>query len=92
MATETGSEADPEMVKIDVKVTKQRKEAIDKAWKERGYPSRSEFVRDVLRDATEPTLTPAALRKVARGLEDVEEGRTVSLAEAKRQLGIDESE
>lgn len=85
MAGDTDRDA-PEMVKIDVKVTKQQKEAIDRAWKERGYPSRSEFVRDALRDATDPVLTPEALRELARGMADVEDGRTVGLAEARDRL------
>lgn len=87
----TGSETGPEMVKIDVKVTKSQKEAIDRAWRERDYPNRSEFVRDVLREATQPTLTPEALRQLARGLEDVETGRTTSLEAAKAELDVDES-
>lgn len=91
MPSETEADAEPEMVKIDVKVTKQQKEAVDRTWRERGYPSRSEFVRDVLRDATQPTLTATALRELARGMEDVAEGRTVSLDDAKHVLGIDES-
>lgn len=82
------TDGDTEMVKIDVKVTRQQKEEIDETWKERGYPSRSEFVRDALRTATEPRLTPEALRDLAKGLADVEEGRTVSLDEAKEELGI----
>ncbi len=84
----TDTDGDPEMVKIDVKVTRQQKAEIDETWKERGYPSRSEFIRDVLRDATEPTLTSEALRELAEGLADVEEGQTVSLDEAKEELGI----
>lgn len=87
MATE-----DTEMVKLDLKVTKQQKEVIDRAWKERGYPSRSEFVRDVLRDATQPMLTASALRELARGLEDVEAGRTTDLQQVKAELLADESE
>lgn len=87
MATE-----DTEMVKLDLKVTRQQKEAIDRAWKERGYPSRSEFVRDVLRDATQPTLTASALRELARGLEDAEDGRTTDLQQVKAELLADESE
>jgi len=78
----TDATADPEMVKIDVKVTRQQKEEIDRIWREGGYPSRSEFVRDALREATEPVLTPDALRRLAEGMADVEEGRTVSLDEA----------
>lgn len=59
-------------------------------WRDEGYPSRSEFIRDVLRDATNPTLTADALRRLADGIEDVEQGRTVSLEEAKERLGVDE--
>lgn len=80
MSTDTDTE--PEMVKIDVKVTARQKADIDRIWKDRGYPSRSEFVRDALRDAVVPTLTPQALRKVADGLADAEAGRTVRLEEA----------
>lgn len=89
MSTDTDGNDNPEMVKIDVKVTERQKEEIDATWKERGYPSRSEFIRDVLRDATEPTLTAEALRELAEGMADVEEGQTVSLDEAKDELGID---
>ena len=89
----TGPEPDdPEMVKIDVKVTRRQKEVIDRTWKERGYPSRSEFVRDALRDATEPLLTEDALREVASGFEDIREGRTVSLDDVKDELLGDDVE
>jgi metal-responsive CopG/Arc/MetJ family transcriptional regulator len=81
-----------ELVKLDVKVTRAQKQEIDRVWRERGYPSRSEFVRDALRDATEPTLTPDALEALAAGLADVQAGRTTSLAEAKEELGIADDE
>lgn len=90
MSTDTGGDDSPEMVKLDVKVTKQQKEAIDRMWREEGYPNRSEFIRDVLRDATNPMLTADALRRIAAGIEDVEQGRTVSFEEAKERLGLDE--
>lgn len=89
MATGSGPDEldDPEMVKIDLKVTKRQKEEIDRVWRQRGYPSRSEFIREALREAVDPILTPEALRRLADGLEDIEEGRTVSLARAKEILG-----
>lgn len=86
------SKGDPEMVKIDVKVTKQQKDEIDRIWRERGYPSRSEFVRDALRDATEPVLTPDALRRLADGMADVEQGQTVSLDRAMELFASQEPE
>ena len=58
-------------------------------WRERGYPSRSEFVRDVLRDAAEPTLTDDALRELISGFEDVREGRTAPLDEVSNELSSD---
>lgn len=88
MSTNTDGESSPEMVKLDVKVTKQQKEEIDRMWREEGYPNRSEFIRDVLRDATNPMLTADALRRIAEGVEDMEQGRTVSLEEAKERLDL----
>lgn len=86
-----GTEEDtPEMVKIDVKVTKKQKQEIDRVWKERGYPNRSEFIRDVLRDAIMPSLTPEALQKLAQGFEDINDGRVVDLEEAKEELDVAE--
>lgn len=90
MSTDTDGNDSLEMVKLDVKVTKQQKKEIDRMWKEEGYPNRSEFIRDVLRDATNPMLTADALRQLAEGVEDVERGRTVSLKEAKERLGLEE--
>lgn len=86
------AESGTDLVKLDVKVTRTQKEEIDRVWRERGYPSRSEFVRDALRDATEPTLTPDALEALAAGLADVQAGRTTSLADAKEELGLADDE
>lgn len=90
MSADTDGDDSLEMVKLDVKVTKQQKKQVDQMWKAEGYPSRSEFIRDVLRDATNPTLTADGLRRLAEGVEDVEHGRTVSLDEAKERLGLEE--
>lgn len=90
MSAGTDGNDSPEMVKLDVKVTKQQKEEIDRTWKAEGYPNRSEFIRDVLRDATNPMLTADALRRLAEGVDDVDEGLTVSLEEAKERLGLEE--
>lgn len=92
MSTDADAEDATDLVKLDVKVTRKQKEEIDRAWRERGYPNRSEFVRDALRDATEPTLTPDALEALAKGIEDVQAGRTASLADAKDELGLADDE
>ena len=44
---------DPETTTINVRVTERQLAEIDAAWKEKGYTSRSEFLRHAIRDATE---------------------------------------
>lgn len=66
---------------------------LDELAAELNYTNRSEFVREVLRDTTEPILTPGAKEGVSQGYADVEAGRTMSVSEAKARLGVkDDSE
>jgi len=88
MSTDAGDNSD--MVKLNVKVPKRLLEEIDELAAELEYTNRSEFVREVLRDTTEPVLTPGAQEGVAEGYADVAAGRTMSTDEARERLGIDE--
>jgi Arc/MetJ-type ribon-helix-helix transcriptional regulator len=54
------------------------------------YTNRSEFVREVLRDTTEPILPPGAQEGISQGYADVATGRTISHEEMKKRFGIDE--
>jgi len=49
------------------------------------------LIREVLRDTTEPILTPGAQEGVSEGYADVAAGRTMSTDEARKRLGIDEN-
>lgn len=88
MSTDAGDNGD--MVKLNVKVPKRLLEEIDELADELEYTNRSEFVREVLRDTTEPILTPGAQEGVSEGYADVAAGRTMSTDEARDRLGIDE--
>lgn len=90
MSTETDDSG--EMVKLNVKVPKRLLEELDELAEELNYTNRSEFVREVLRDTTEPILTPAAQESLSQGYSDVAAGRTLSVSEARARLGIDDSE
>lgn len=83
-------EDDGEMVKVNVKVPRRLLEELDRLAEELDYPNRSEFIREVLRDTTEPVLTPGAREGVRSGYDDVAAGRTMSVAEARERLGIDD--
>lgn len=86
-----GSDANDngDMVRLDVTVPKRLLEALDELVEEQEYTNRSEFVREVLRDITEPVLTPGAQEGVSKGYADVAVGRTMSTDEARERLGTE---
>lgn len=92
MSTDTSENKgeDSEMVKLNVKVPRGLLEEIDELAEELHYTNRSEFVREVLRDTTEPILTPGAQEGVSQGYADVAAGRTTSHEEMKERFGIDD--
>jgi len=91
MSTDTPEDTDGgEMVKLNVKVPERLLEEIDELATELNYTNRSEFVREVLRDTTEPILTPGAQEGVSQGYADVAAGRTTSHEEIKQQFDIDD--
>ena len=55
MSTDTDDNGD--MVKLNVKIPKRLLRETDELAEELEYTDRSEFVREVLRDTTEPILT-----------------------------------
>jgi len=87
----TDADDDGDMVKLNVKVPEGLLAEIDELAAELEYTNRSEFVREVLRDTTEPILTPGAREGVSEGYADVAAERTMSTDEARERLGIDEN-
>ena len=62
--TEDGGE--PEKPNINIRLTQTFLDDIDATWKEEGYNSRSEFIRDALRDAVKhPDLTRESWKEIA---------------------------
>jgi metal-responsive CopG/Arc/MetJ family transcriptional regulator len=84
-------DSDGEMVKLNVKVPEGLLEDIDELAAELEYTNRSEFIREVLRDTTEPILTPGAQEGISEGYADVAAGRTMSTDEARDRLGIEKN-
>lgn len=88
MSTDADNNGD--MVKLNVKVPKKLLEELDELAEELNYTNRSEFIREVLRDTTEPILTSGAQEAISEGYADLAAGRTMSIAEAKDRLGIED--
>lgn len=95
MSTDTDGVGDGDrMEKIDVRVPGNVLEAIDEAYGRRGYASRSEAIRDALRDwlSPSPELSDEMLAELEESREQRERGETVSAAEARERLGLDDTE
>jgi len=92
MSTDSDAGPNGEMEKINVRVPKTLLADIDEVWEKRGYASKSEFIRDALRDAVEPPtqLSEEALKHLAESREQRDTGETVSQDDVKERLGIDD--
>ncbi len=63
---------------------------LDEQWQELGYNSRSEFMREALRDAVYGTrLSKRALEDLLESERQFEEGKTMSAEEARERFGTD---
>lgn len=97
MSTDTdgaGNGNGDRMEKIDVRVPSPVLEEIDEEYGRRGYTSRSEAIRDALRDWLNPSpeLSDEILDDLEESREQRERGETVSAAEARERLGLDDEE
>ena len=95
MSTDTDDAGDGDrMEKIDVRVPGSVLEAIDEEYGRRGYASRSEAIRDALRDWLNPSpeLSDEILAELEESREQRERGETVSAAKARERLGLDDGD
>lgn len=91
MSTDTNA-GDDRMEKINVRVPESLLKRIDEEWERRGYSSKSEAIRDALRDWVNPpaTLSEETLADLEESREQAERGETVSAKEARERLGLDD--
>ena len=74
-ADATDSDDGPEMVQINLRLTKSFLEDIDATWEEQGFTSRSEFLRHVARDAIKhPEFSREAWKQIAASEHDLRSG------------------
>ena len=67
------------METVSLKLTKPQARALERAAKERGFPSKSEFVRYALARALEEELDVKTVEEIFEARRQVREGRTVPL-------------
>ena len=89
MSTDANT-GDDRMEKINVRVPKSLLQRIDDEWERRGYSSKSEAIRDALRDWVTPPamLSEETLDALEVSREQAERGETVSADEARERLDL----
>jgi Arc/MetJ-type ribon-helix-helix transcriptional regulator len=80
------------MEKINVRVPESLLARIDQEWERRGYSSKSEAIRDALRDWVNPPapLSEDTLDDLEKSREQAGNGETVTAEEARERLGLDD--
>lgn len=81
------AKADTETENINVRLTPELLDALDETWEERGYNSRSEFIRQAIRESVNQTqLSPAALEALLESSQQAREGELVSSEEIREEF------
>jgi metal-responsive CopG/Arc/MetJ family transcriptional regulator len=90
MSTETDA-SDDRMEKINVRVPQALLEQLDEEWERRGYSSKSEAIRDALRDWVNPpaTLSEETLEDLGVSRQQRERGDTRSLDAVAEDYDVD---
>ncbi|MFB6298646.1 MAG: ribbon-helix-helix domain-containing protein [Halobacteriales archaeon] len=72
---------DTAMVHLSVRVPKQIADEVETVWSDRGFASRSEFLRSAIREAVYPParLSTEAREAIAASQQDIARGRTIDL-------------
>jgi len=79
----------PDKTTVNIRMTETFLADVDGTWQELGYNSRSEFIRDVLRDAVKhPDFDRADLKAMLAGEIDIQNGRTHSSDDVKEKYDL----
>ena len=88
--SETGSDdTNPEIDRINLRISRSFLEVVDEAWRERGFNSRSEYIRYALRDAVNHPEGAGFWKDLAISEAQFNEGDSLSSDEVKQKHGLD---
>jgi Arc/MetJ-type ribon-helix-helix transcriptional regulator len=89
--TQSDTAPDGNDEKVNLRLPKEFLADLDERWQEQGYNSRSEFMREALRDAVYGTrLSKRALEDLLESERQFEAGETIGAEEARERFGTDE--
>ena len=79
---------DPEIDRINLRISRSFLDVVDEAWRERGFNSRSEFIRYALRDAVNHPEGAGLWRDLAISEAQFHEGEGISSEDVKAKHGL----
>lgn len=88
-----GGDAGPEMVQVNLRLSRAFLEDIDATWREQGFNSRSEFLRYAARDAVKhPAFSREGVKQIAASEHELRSGdaQLVSREEVVEMIDRDE--
>jgi metal-responsive CopG/Arc/MetJ family transcriptional regulator len=89
MSEVDSNDGEPEIDRINLRIARSFLEVVDETWRERGFNSRSEFIRFALRDAVNHPEGAGLWKDLAISEAQFDDGETVSSEEIRAQYGSD---
>jgi len=89
MSEADANDGDPEIDRINLRIARSFLEVVDETWRERGFNSRSEFIRFALRDAVNYPEGAGVWKDLAISEAQFDDGERVSSEDIRTQYGSD---
>ena len=89
MSEAEANDDDPEIDRINLRISRSFLNVVDEAWRERGFNSRSEFIRYALRDAVNHPEGAGFWRDLAISEAEFDDGEGLPSEEVKEKYGLD---
>ncbi|QLH76817.1 ribbon-helix-helix protein, CopG family [Halosimplex rubrum] len=90
MSKADSDENDPEIDRINLRISRSFLDVVDETWRERGFNSRSEFIRYALRDSVNHLEGAGVWKDLAISEAQFDEGEGISSDEMREKYGTDE--
>lgn len=89
MSEAEANDCDPEIDRINLRISRSFLEVVDEAWRERGFNSRSEYIRYALREAVNNPEGAGFWKDLAISEAQFDDEEGLSSKEVKETYGFD---
>ena len=89
MSQSDSNDADPQIDRINLRISRSFLDVVDETWRERGFNSRSEFIRYALRDSVNHPEGAGLWKDLAVSEAQLDETDSVPSSEIRTEYGTD---